>query len=65
MPLGIGGSFFPSSPGASRPGQALCRPSGAGDLGKQRVVYETCFVARLSRPCGVVVGGFLSMLCLR
>jgi hypothetical protein len=57
--------FFPSSPGASRPRQALCRPSGAGALGKQRVDYETHVVARASRLCGVVVGGFLSMLCLR
>jgi len=51
-----------SSPGASRPRQGLCRPSGAGLAGNQRVVFETHSVVLASRPCGVVVGGFLSML---
>jgi hypothetical protein len=50
--LGIGGRFFSSSPGASRPRQPLCRPSGAGVLGKQRVVYQTHIVVRAFRPCG-------------
>ena len=48
----IGGSFFSSSPGAWRPRQPQCRPSGAGVLGKQRVVYATHIVARASCPCG-------------
>jgi hypothetical protein len=48
----IGGSFFASNPGASRPRQSLCCPYGAGVLGKQRVVYETHAVARASCPCG-------------
>jgi hypothetical protein len=47
----IGGSFSPTSPGASRPRQPQCRPSGAGVLGKQRVVDETHIVAPASRPC--------------
>ena len=55
LPVGIGGSFFPSSPGALRPRQRLCRPSGAGDVGERRVVYETHIVARASRLCGVGV----------
>jgi hypothetical protein len=50
-PAGKGGSFFSASPGAWRPRQALCRPSGAGVLGKQRVVHETHIVAPASRPC--------------
>ncbi len=44
--------FLSFEPGASRPRQRLCRPSGAGVLGKQRVVYETHIVAQESRPCG-------------
>lgn len=38
-----------------RPRQVLCRPSGAGDVGKPRVVYETHIVARASRPCGIEI----------
>jgi hypothetical protein len=49
--VGIGGSSFSTSPGAWRPRQPLCRPSGAGDLVKQRVDYETHIVAPASRPC--------------
>ena len=60
--VGIGGSSSPTNPGASLPRQALCRPSGAGVLGKQRVARETHIVARASRPCGVAVGGFFAML---
>jgi hypothetical protein len=44
--------FFPSSPGAWRPRQSLCRPSGAGFVGKQGVVYDTHIEERASRPCG-------------
>jgi hypothetical protein len=40
----------------------IFRPSGAGVVGKQGVVYETHLVARASRPCGTGVGGFFSML---
>jgi hypothetical protein len=58
MPLGIGGSFFSSSPGAWRPRQTLCRPSGAGFVGKQRVVYETHIVARASRTCEAKMARF-------
>ncbi len=45
--------FLLETPGASRPRQVLCRLSGAGDVGKRRVVYETHIVVRESRPCGM------------
>jgi hypothetical protein len=55
--VGTGGSLPSSSPGASRPRQSLCRPSGAGVLGKQRVARETQNLARASRPCGAKMPG--------
>ena len=62
MPVGIGGRFCSSSPGAWRPRQTLCRPSGAGEVGKQRVARETHIVARASRPCRVGIGDFFHAL---
>jgi hypothetical protein len=55
--VSAGGSFFSSNPGAWRPRQSLCRPSGAGFVGKQRVVHKTHIVARASRPCGAMMAG--------